>query len=103
METGSKERLQEAIHKIQEFINSTAHVLFVKGTQRELSGIEQSILDIDPLAPNALNEIIYLQGQRRVLLANVTSFEDTVDNLENRIQAILDEENPIPHNDNQEI
>lgn len=100
MEPENKKRLIDLRDAIQAFLNTPVHVAFVGSTKRDLAAISENILDHDYLSPDLAQQIAYLQGQRKVLESNLTLFEDTVDNLEDRIQAILDEENPIPHSTN---
>lgn len=96
MEAENKARLQELLANIEAFIGQPAHVTYVGGTKRQLADVEENLLEIDPLDAQLATKFAYLQGQRLVLTGNVTLFEDTVDNLKARIEAILDEENQIP-------
>lgn len=100
MEAENKKRLQDLAKAIQDFIGTSVHVSFVGSTKRDLDSVEENILDLDYCSPISALEASNLSGQRKVLLANLTLFEDTVDNLNSRIEAILDEDNQNPLNTN---
>lgn len=100
MEPENKKRLEELVESISSFINSPIHVIYLGSTKRDLEAINESILENPILSEKDTFELANLKGQRQVLISNLTLFEDAVSNLKARIQAILDEENPISHNDN---
>lgn len=100
MEPENKKRLEELMAGVISFLNTPTHICFVGSTKRDLLSIEENLLELDYCLPASALEASHLSGQRKVLFANLTLFEDTVDNLKARIQAILDEEQQIPHNNN---
>ena len=101
MELENRKELEELLGRLEGFLNTPIHLSFVSSTKQDLSSVEENLIELDYCTPSASLEAAHLSGQRKVLSANLTLFEDTVERLKSRIQAILNEEQQIPHSTNQ--
>lgn len=87
-----KEKVHEAISA---FIGTFPHTEFVAATSKDLAAVESRILEDDVTKIEDLFELLDLRGQRRVLKANLSLFEDTVATLEAQIKQMkLEEQQP---------
>jgi len=100
MSVENRKRLEALVAELKVFIlpESKIHKIFVENTKRDLAFVEERLLDDVIEKSSDAFTFTYLKGQRLVLKANVTLFEDTVATLESRIQAMLDEENQTQRN-----
>lgn len=90
-----RKRLESALVEFQAFLGSVVHREYVAATQADLASIETRILEDEIESLPHLFTLLDLRAQRRVLNSSLTSFEDTVANLEARIRQMKsDEETP---------
>lgn len=89
----SRKRLQVLLADIKAFQKTSVHTFFVGQARRSLDAINERILDDEPTSVNDIIELLNRRGERRNILADITFFEDSVTNLEGRIEELLDIEN----------
>lgn len=90
-----RKKLEGIRDEFTSFVGSVVHREFVAATQKEIASIEERILEDELTSVGDFINLLGLRAQRVVLRANLTSFEDTVENLENRIKQMkLEEEKP---------
>lgn len=83
--TEERQRLEAVKAEFESFVGSKIHKEYVASTQRDVSSVELRILEDDITSIPDLFTLIELRATRRVLRSNLTSFEDTVANLNARI------------------
>lgn len=86
------ERLNELCKELRTFIGSRAHVVYKANTQRDLDVVQERIMDDEITDIKDIFSLLDYRGQRKVLQANVTLFEDTLATLESRVQELLTRE-----------
>lgn len=96
-----RKRLEAALEEFRKFVGtpeapgSVIHREYVAATRADLAAVEERILSDEITKPEDFFTLLDLRGRRAVLRSNLTSFEDTVANLEARIQQMkLAEEQP---------
>ncbi len=89
-----KKRRAGHLVDLKQFIGSSVHQLFIRGTQNTIKEIEENILNqpvFDLLKDGPA--LIELKAQRAVLISELNFFEEAATTLENEIEAELDGEN----------
>ena len=102
MSIEGRKKLESLRDEIKAFVGTKVHAIFVSNTERDIVAVEERLLDDDVEKAEDIYTFVGLKGQRKVLKANITLFEDAVANLDNRIQELLDEENQTLRNKIQE-
>lgn len=94
-----RKELQSTLVKVNDFLGSYIHKLFVDTTQIQLDEVTEILLDSETRDHAYIME---LKGQRFVLSSNLSLFEDAAQTLEKRIEAFLNSENQTEPSTNQD-
>jgi hypothetical protein len=86
------ERLNELCKELKIFIGSRAHIIYKSNTQRDLDVVQERIMDDELTDIKDIFSLLDYRGQRKVLQANISLFEDTLATLESRVQELLTRE-----------
>ncbi len=87
-----RKRLEAALAEFKNFLGSVVHREYVAATKNDLEAIETRILEDEVTSIPEIMILLDQRAQRRVFRAGLTSFEDTVANLEARIAQMKREE-----------
>lgn len=97
-----RQDLEKVLAAMTAFIDSPAYVYYVEARRAEIEGKKAEIVSIDPVDRESEIEALKMRGDLRTTQEFLTYFEDTVVNLGERIELLLELEQPNDSNTNTE-
>lgn len=96
-----RQNLEEVLKAVSDFINGPAYIYYVNARKTEIAQKRADIVSIDPIDRVAEIECFKMRGDLRTTEEFLTLFEDMVVNLGDRIEQLLDLEQPTDHSTNE--
>lgn len=103
-EVGAERRikLQAVLMAYKAFLESPGYAYYVSSRKLELTNLESAVVELDPIDRKDEIESFKLRGDIRTTREFIPLFEDTVSRLEDRIEAMLEAEQPTDTTETQE-
>lgn len=95
-------KLQQVLVAFEAFMASPGYDYYVRGRRMECRNLESDIVNLEPIDRKDEIESFKLRGDLRTTLEFINLFDGTVSHIKDRIEAMLEAEQPTDTTETQE-